>query len=222
MHGFDDSSSALRRMAERVAHLVDCVLPRVPIRQWFLSLPHPLRYRLAWDHTLCRAVVRRLMRAILGFLRRRGARDEVGSRPRAVSCAARWLRPPCRRVCAPINEIGTSDSPAAPCGLLSPKSGSSGPPPARSGSSSGVRGATGRPTCFSIQSSCWSGSPRLSRGRASTSSCTTACWRHGPPAGHKSSSMDGQRTPRRRLTPKPRAAPTGRPVPGVRTICGRN
>ena len=61
-------------MAERAAHLVDQVLPRVPVRQWVLSLPPRLRYRLAWDHALCRAVVGRAMRAILGFLRRR-ARD---------------------------------------------------------------------------------------------------------------------------------------------------
>ena len=61
-------------MAERAAHLVDNVFPRVPVRQWVLSLPHRLRYRLAGDHDLCRAVVGRTMRAILGFLRRR-ARD---------------------------------------------------------------------------------------------------------------------------------------------------
>jgi len=46
-----------RRMAERSAHLVDDVLPDVPVRQWVLSLPHRLRYLLAWDHALCRAVV---------------------------------------------------------------------------------------------------------------------------------------------------------------------
>ena len=63
-----------RRMAERAAHLVDKVFPPVPVRQWVLSLPHRLRYRLAWDHVLCRAVVGRTMRAIHGFLRRR-ARD---------------------------------------------------------------------------------------------------------------------------------------------------
>ena len=63
-----------RRMAERAAHLIDHVFPRVPVRQWVLSLPHRLRYRLAWDHALCRAVVGRTMRAILGFLRRQ-ARD---------------------------------------------------------------------------------------------------------------------------------------------------
>ena len=32
----------------RAAHLVDHVFPRVPVRQWVLSLPHRLRYRLAW------------------------------------------------------------------------------------------------------------------------------------------------------------------------------
>ena len=61
-------------MTERAAHLLDHVFPRVPVRQWVLSLPHRLRYRLAWDHTLCRAVVGCALRAILGFLRRR-ARD---------------------------------------------------------------------------------------------------------------------------------------------------
>ncbi len=44
-----------RRMTERAAHLVDAVLPRVPVRQWVLSLPHRLRYLLAWNHSLCRA-----------------------------------------------------------------------------------------------------------------------------------------------------------------------
>lgn len=71
-----------RRMAERAAHLVDHVFPRVPVRQWVLSLPHRLRYRLAWDHDLCRAVVGCALRAILGFLRRRagdaGVRDGRG------------------------------------------------------------------------------------------------------------------------------------------------
>jgi hypothetical protein len=45
-------------MAERAAYLVDEVLPRVPVRQWVLTLPYRLRYRLAWDHALCRAVLR--------------------------------------------------------------------------------------------------------------------------------------------------------------------
>jgi hypothetical protein len=60
--------------AERAAHLVDHVLPDVPIRQWVLSLPHRLRYVLAWDPDLCRAVAGILARAVFRLLRER-ARD---------------------------------------------------------------------------------------------------------------------------------------------------
>jgi hypothetical protein len=67
--GFCPSCSG-RRMAERAAHLVDHVLADVPARQWVLTLPHRLRYRLAWDHDLCRAVVAVYLRAVLGWLRR--------------------------------------------------------------------------------------------------------------------------------------------------------
>ena len=65
-------------MAERAAHLVDHVFPDVPVRQWVLSLPYRLCYRLAWDHDLCRAVVAVYMRAVLGWLRRRAQLDDVG------------------------------------------------------------------------------------------------------------------------------------------------
>lgn len=64
-------------MAERAANLVDHVFPDVPVRQWVLSLPHRLRYPLAWDHDLCRAVSGVAVRAVLGFLRRRARRDGV-------------------------------------------------------------------------------------------------------------------------------------------------
>jgi transposase-like zinc-binding protein len=37
-----------RRMTERAAHLVDTVLPRVPLRQWVLTVPYRLRYRMAF------------------------------------------------------------------------------------------------------------------------------------------------------------------------------
>jgi hypothetical protein len=64
-------------MAERSAHLIDHVFPDVPVRQWVLSVPHRLRYQLAWDHDLCRAVVAVYMRAVLGWLRRRARGDGV-------------------------------------------------------------------------------------------------------------------------------------------------
>jgi hypothetical protein len=37
-------SCAGRRMAQTVAHLVECVMPWVPTRQWVVSAPIPLRY----------------------------------------------------------------------------------------------------------------------------------------------------------------------------------
>ncbi len=44
-------------MTERAAHLVDEVLPRVPVRQWVLTVPYRLRSQMAWDHALSRAVL---------------------------------------------------------------------------------------------------------------------------------------------------------------------
>ena len=63
-----------RRMTECAARLVDGILPHVPVRQWVLSLPHRLRYLLAWDHKLCRAVLAVYTRALLSFQRKRGRR----------------------------------------------------------------------------------------------------------------------------------------------------
>jgi len=88
--GFSPSRGG-RRMAERAAHLVDHVFPDVPVRQWVLSLPYRLRYRLAWDHDLCRAVVAVSMRAVLGWLRRRARLDEVADgRGGAVAIVQRF------------------------------------------------------------------------------------------------------------------------------------
>ena len=90
-----------RRMAETAARLVDRVLPEVPIRQWVLTLPYPLRYRdpakldCASEPTARRAV--RTMR---------------GSR---VPCFARSFEP-CSQSYADVREgNGTCDpSSAAP------------------------------------------------------------------------------------------------------------
>ncbi|HZU40573.1 MAG TPA: transposase [Solirubrobacteraceae bacterium] len=66
-----------RRMAEQAAHLVEAVLPVVPVRQWVLTVPHRLRYRLAFDHALCRAVLGVFIRAVLGWYRRRARRAGI-------------------------------------------------------------------------------------------------------------------------------------------------
>jgi hypothetical protein len=78
-------------MTERAAHLVDRVFPDVPVRQagvpaartvrggveWVLSLPYRMRYQLAWDHDLCRAVAGVLLRAVDRVLRARACDQGV-------------------------------------------------------------------------------------------------------------------------------------------------
>ncbi|MCP5042361.1 MAG: hypothetical protein GY944_15150 [bacterium] len=65
------TSCAGRRMADTAAHLVDRVIPHVPVRQWVLTLPYPLRYRMAWDAKLTSEVLRCFMRALFADQRRR-------------------------------------------------------------------------------------------------------------------------------------------------------
>jgi hypothetical protein len=69
------SSCCGRRMADTAAHLVDRVLPKVPIRQWVLSLPFALRYRLAYDSGLVRNVLHIFIQAVFSSLRRRARQD---------------------------------------------------------------------------------------------------------------------------------------------------
>lgn len=67
-------SCAGRRMADTAAHLVDRVFPAVKVRQWVLSLPFALRYRLAYDARLTTDVLNVFIRALFGDLRRRAKR----------------------------------------------------------------------------------------------------------------------------------------------------
>ena len=60
-----------RRMADTAAHLVERVLPEVPIRQWVLTLPYPLRLPCAWDAKLTSAVLRAFLRSVFADQRRR-------------------------------------------------------------------------------------------------------------------------------------------------------
>jgi len=65
--GFCPSCGA-RRMAQTAAHLVDHVIPHVPVRQWVLSLPIPLRLLLAAQPKLVTPVLQVVHRAITRFL----------------------------------------------------------------------------------------------------------------------------------------------------------
>jgi hypothetical protein len=73
-----------RRMVETAAHLVDHVLPPLPVRQWVLSVPKRLRYFLHDDAALQGAVVRILLRAIERCLRQHSPGSSAASRLGAV------------------------------------------------------------------------------------------------------------------------------------------
>jgi hypothetical protein len=80
-----------RRMSELAAQLVDRVLPHVPIRQWVFTVPVPVRYQLAFDAGLTRAVLRVFLRTVFGWLRRRATRRGlVGARSGAVTAIQRF------------------------------------------------------------------------------------------------------------------------------------
>src|ERR1700745_2595347 len=49
-------SCAARRMAQTAAHLVECVMPWVPTRQWVVSVPSPLRYWMVASQDLTTTV----------------------------------------------------------------------------------------------------------------------------------------------------------------------
>jgi hypothetical protein len=51
-------------MAQTAAHLVDHVSPHVPVRQWVLSLPIPLRLLLAAQPKLVTPVLQVVQRVI--------------------------------------------------------------------------------------------------------------------------------------------------------------
>jgi hypothetical protein len=80
--GFCPSCGA-RRMAQTAAHLVDHVIPRVPVRQWVLSLPIPLRLLLAAQPKLVTPVLQVVHRVITRHLL-----DQAGLKPEQANSGA--------------------------------------------------------------------------------------------------------------------------------------
>lgn len=64
-------------MNETAAHLVDDVLPHVPVRQWVLSVPHGLRYAMAHDPALTSVVCKEFLAAIAKWIRWRLRKQKV-------------------------------------------------------------------------------------------------------------------------------------------------
>jgi hypothetical protein len=80
-------SCTARRMHDGAAHLVDRVIPRVPLRQWVVTFAPRVRYHLAADPTLAAAALTEVLRVIFAFHRRRAR--QLGARPaRANSTGA--------------------------------------------------------------------------------------------------------------------------------------
>ena len=65
--GFCPSCGA-RRMSQTAAHLVDHVIPHVPVRQWVLSLPIPLRLLLTAQPELGTPVLQVVQRMVTSHL----------------------------------------------------------------------------------------------------------------------------------------------------------
>ena len=64
-------------MNETAAHLVDAVLPPVPVRQWVLTVPHGLRYAMARDPKLTSAVLKTFLSAVSCWIRKRLRQQNV-------------------------------------------------------------------------------------------------------------------------------------------------
>ena len=79
-----------RRMAESAAHLVDQVVPRVPVRQWVLSFPIPLRILFAAHPELLAPVLRIIHRVIARFLLKQAGLKRCAADTGAVTLIQRF------------------------------------------------------------------------------------------------------------------------------------
>ncbi len=87
--GFCPSCGA-RRMVETAAHLVDHLIPRVPVRQWVLSFPIPLRILFAAHPELLSSVLALIHRLIARFLIRQAGLKASEAHTGAVTLIQRF------------------------------------------------------------------------------------------------------------------------------------
>ena len=74
------SVCSARRMVETAAYLVDHVFPRVPVRQWVLSFPWPLRLLFAARPEVLTRVLNVVARAVSSaVLKRAGLSRSAGA-----------------------------------------------------------------------------------------------------------------------------------------------
>jgi hypothetical protein len=77
-------------VADSAAHLVDRVFPEVPVRQYVLSPPFDLRYRLAFDQALCSEVLRIFVQSV--FTSHRGRARKILQMRKAYCGAVTFLQ----------------------------------------------------------------------------------------------------------------------------------
>ena len=77
-------------MAESAAYLVDQVIPRVPVRQWVLSFPIPLRMLFAAHPELLTPVLRIIPRVIARFLLKQAGLKRCAADSGAVTLIQRF------------------------------------------------------------------------------------------------------------------------------------
>jgi hypothetical protein len=77
-------------MVETAAHLADHVFPKLPVRQWVLSVPKRLRYFLQRDVALQGAVLRIFLREVERCLREHSHGCDTQSRIGAVAFIHRF------------------------------------------------------------------------------------------------------------------------------------
>ena len=77
-------SCTTRRMVETAAHLADHVIPRLPVRQWVVSVPKRLRYHLERDPAVLNTTLHIFLTAIERVLRQHSPGASAASRLGAV------------------------------------------------------------------------------------------------------------------------------------------
>jgi len=69
------AACAARRMLDIVTHLCTHVIPEVPVRQWVITVPAPVRYLIAYDAPLLARITSIFAHAVFAQLRRAARRE---------------------------------------------------------------------------------------------------------------------------------------------------
>ena len=81
-------------MAAQAAHVVDKVLPSVPLRQWVVSFPYEMRLLLAKNPDVLSAVLRLVMRVVVGrYTNRRTEPPQPGEQELRVELLGEMQHP---------------------------------------------------------------------------------------------------------------------------------